>query len=206
MWILFNPPAASDEVQRVRHAMVEALKHSRFVIPSRDIEVCAPGTNRVGGSRRWTIKLSNIRLRLAKDYCGQHPGPCQVIPGFNRPHARRRHLEGADFVGFNDGLNTVFDRLAVSADIFSHNIAARCSRFYIRKGRCRRVRYTMSADDRGFRVFYFWDAGEDNDFVDYCGRKHAPRSEYPTGTPGLAQWRENVAKPKSPAARTPAVL
>lgn len=114
-----------------------------------------------------TIKLSNIRLRTPKPYCGNHAGPCVV----GRPgrHRRARYLEGRDWVDFNDLINDVLDRLNVSARVWT-------SICVIREGRDRRIDYDSSEGRQGE-----WD--KRGEMANYCGRE-APRSTYPAGTPG----------------------
>lgn len=114
-----------------------------------------------------TIKLSNIRLRVAKPYCGNHAGPCVV----GRPgrHRRARYLEGADWVEFNDLINDTLDHLNVSARVWT-------SVCVIREGRDRRIDYDSAQGRQGE-----WD--KRGVMANYCGRE-APRSTYPAGTPG----------------------
>src|SRR4029077_17151066 len=53
---------------------------------------------------RWReiVRIANLRLRVAKDYCGQHPDECLVNPFFTKKHRKSSNLEVADYVRFND--------------------------------------------------------------------------------------------------------
>lgn len=145
---------------------------------------------------RYVIEVRNVRLRERKEYCGQHPCACPVLP-FLKRHQTGRWLEGADWIGFNDMLNDVLDRCAVSADVWSYNREAGSGKYFIRRDEKRRTRY-MEAVIEGIDILAFrWDITFDPlDFEDYCGRK-APRSDFPYGTPGLAEWRRG----REPAVR-----
>jgi hypothetical protein len=102
-----------------------------------------------------------------------------------RPHRHSRCLEGTDWVAFNDLLNDVLDRLGLDADAWSYNREAHGGRYYIRRGRRRRVRYDEAWAAGVFGAFRRWAKAGPDDFEDHCGRE-APRSELPEGTPGLA--------------------
>lgn len=143
----------------------------------------------VWGRSKPGIKIENVRLRNKKDYCKQHPGPCPINPFFPvaPKHWRATYLEGADWVGFNDGLNDVLDRLHVDADVFSFNRESRARKFFIRKGKERRHSYFEEYPVLGRPEIAGWIAGDKDDFGDYCGVA-APRSSYTHGTPGFACW------------------
>lgn len=125
------------------------------------------------------IRLDPVRLFEKKDYCGNHPGPCLV--GGGRPHRHYPYLEGADWVAYNDLINTVLDRLGVVANV-------RSTVCVVRKGLRRRIRYdqySVTVEGYGFtRQFVDWvRVGGPECYEDWCGRK-APPSDYPDGTPG----------------------
>lgn len=136
-------------------AIERALASSRFTI---DPAITFEG--------KATIKLRSVRLRQAKPYCGNHAGPCRV--GRPSQHRRLRYLEGADWVEFNDLINNVLDQCEVSAKAWT-------SVCVIRVGRCRRVEYN------GYILNGEWHKTGKHE--DWCGRA-APRSTYPSGTPG----------------------
>lgn len=183
-------PGNPDERPRIRAEVMAWLEASRFTA-----EVT------LAHHYRWkyVVRVDNVRLRRRKDYCGQHPNECVVNPFFPKPHRSGRWLEGADFVGFNDGLNDLLDQLGVDADVWSFNreagkltpagLVTGGHRYFIRKGRCRRLDYDSDWQDvpgAGTGGFFYWVL--DGTFEDYVGRE-APRSSYPEGTPGLADWR-----------------
>jgi hypothetical protein len=102
-----------------------------------------------------------------------------VRPGGERPHKHTKNLEGADWVAFNDMLNDMLDALSVSADVGS-------SLCIIRKGGARRVEYRGHLLGNG--IDSEWD--KDSDFYEsHLGETNVPRSEYPTDTPGIAEWK-----------------
>lgn len=124
------------------------------------------------------VKLSQVRLLESKPYCGSHPGAC-VVGG--QRHARRNCLEGADWIGLNEMVNDVLDILNLSADVASIVCI-------VRKGPCRRIRYDMfQQNGRGDMEWY-----KDGGLMDYedCRCRDCPKTEFPEGTPGLAEWRK----------------
>jgi hypothetical protein len=135
---------------------------------------------------RWGVKVENVRKRVRSHYCGQHPNECQA--GGGRQKRTGFWLEGSDWVGFNDGLNDLLDRLGVSADVWSSNRESMPGgRYYVRRKRCRRTNYESECAGGWGRVFFLW-SHQNPDFEDCCG-KEAPRSHYPDGTPGVPDWR-----------------
>lgn len=121
------------------------------------------------------ITIHDVRLKEKKDYCGNHPFACPVRP-FETKHKKLKYLEGADWVGFNDMVNDVLDSLEVAANVQS-------SLVIIRKGNKRAVRYWGHATNF-FNNEWNKDTG---DFENWIGRK-APRSQFPEGTPGIAEY------------------
>lgn len=118
------------------------------------------------------IRLIGVRLRSRKEYCGNHPGACNLP---DRKHRITPYLEGADWVEFNDLLNQALDDLEMSCRIWS--IAC-----VIRIGRRRRTVYDQQ---RGFGANDDWARYADtSEYVDYCGRD-APPSWFPPDTPGI---------------------
>lgn len=138
--------------------------------------------------RIWGVKISTVRLRRKKDYCGAHPGPClALVP---RKHMKARFLEGLDWVGFNAMLNDLCDAHAFDCDVFSYNREASCNgRYFIRRGTRRRVKYPFGETTRfGFRGVVLWEQGEDDCFEDHVGKPH-PKVRWQddaAGTPGFA--------------------
>jgi hypothetical protein len=154
------------EARRVADMLLEALPPTRFVC---DVHV----------DDERTIRLGPVRLFRKKDYCGNHPGPCPLRVGGHRPHLIRNYLEGADWVAFNDLINTLLDRMKVEARVSS-------TACVVRKGRRRRVRYGQSF----IGIATDWTrVGDDVDYEDWYGRRGAPASWYPPGTPGLYSTR-----------------
>jgi hypothetical protein len=116
------------------------------------------------------IRIRDVRLKDKKRYCGNHPNACDIEGG-----RMGKFLEGLDWVEFNDRLNDVLDRLNLSARIFSDV----CE---VRDGRERRINYGSIYRHN----FFEWEKkGSPSDYEDWCGKKGAPASDYPFGTPGL---------------------
>ncbi len=122
------------------------------------------------------VKIRNVRLKQNKDYCGNHPFTCPIRPWGNEKHKKLNYLEGADWVGFNDMVNDVLDKLNVSADVASSLVK-------IRKGEIRAVEYWGHA----LNPFNNEWNKEGEEFQNLLGKK-APRSKYPEGTPGIAEY------------------
>lgn len=151
---------ASDIAVAIR----KKLRNSRFTAL---VEVC--------GSRRPWVKITEVRLKKKKSYCGNHPGACQLV--FGKKDKILPYLEGADWVDFNDRINDVLDRLGVSAYVDT----AVC---VIRKGTLRRTEYLQRERGSGLgNDDWARDAPADR-WEEHLGKK-APRSEFPMGTPGI---------------------
>lgn len=130
------------------------------------------------------IEIGKVRLRVAKDYCGNHPLPCPVRPWQpHQAHKKLTYLEGADWVAFNDMLNDVLDKLKVSADVASSHVI-------IRKGYARCVEYDAQIRPNGIDAEWTKDS---NMFANYTGQI-APRAGYPNGTPGIPEYLTSKAK------------
>lgn len=177
MWI---KPKHDKDLRRMMISIPKWLRRSRFTAVLSTMR--HPSEHFIG------IKIECVRLIRKKDYCGQHAGPCPVNPIFARPHRHYHYLEGADWVGFNDGLNSVLDRLKIAADVWSYNRDSRQHRFFIRKGRCRQTEYYHEYAGR----VVGWLSLDDG-FRDYCGQK-APSSGFTDGTPGIPDWRPSAEK------------
>lgn len=85
-------------------------------------------------SRHDLVNIQQVRLRASKAYCGSHPCGCEGDP--KKRDKKAAHLEGADWVEFNDRLNTVLDGLGAHARIES-------SQVHLREAGKRRVVYTQ---------------------------------------------------------------
>jgi hypothetical protein len=163
-----------SELAPIREAILAELEQSRFTARVYELNHYR---------YRTCLCIDTIRLRHPKLYCGQHPGPCLAL--FPKPERRYAYLEGADWIGWNDMLNTVLDRLGVEAKVWSLNREAIKSYFLIRDGCRRRVCYEYEVV--GLNAVG-WAEASDDDFEHWIG-KEAPRSCFPDGTPGLAEWR-----------------
>lgn len=167
----------AGELQRAIDASrfsADVVTHYEIPDHARDwpsyIKRVAARNKRIGAG----IKIETVRLRERKAYCGAHPASCEIT---GERHARHTYLEGADWVEFDDLVNNVLDRLDVSAHVFT----AICE---IRRGRMRRITYGCSYPNM-FRRISQWDrVGDDTDYADYAGSSEAPRSDFPSGTPG----------------------
>lgn len=176
MWLIPTKDEAGQKVDREKMAkqLKAAVEKSRFVVHDWDLMKY----------RDWTpgLKVMNVRLRKKKDYCGQHPGPCLAL-GPQR-HRKGTWLEGADWVGFNNLINDLFDRLGYSVNVFSFNREGHSGKYYIRRGLLRRVRYDMQTHYNYGRQFSLWREAVDTDFRNCCGEK-PPEALFPDDTPGI---------------------
>lgn len=116
---------------------------------------------RVESKKHYRLVFSKVRLREAKLYCGQHPGPCAV-----GPKRKSTCLEWDDWVRFNDIVNDVLDKANVSADVWSNpqELLDKGRRFWIRRGTQRRVKWDWHyADPRDERI-RAWNHGSEDQF------------------------------------------
>lgn len=138
------------------------------------------------------IRLRNIRLRTKKFYCGQHAGPCPIRPfGGEKKHTKSRYLEGADWVGFDDMLNDILDRHRMEATIWSAGLEFK-EKFFVRLHQQRRTIYPAHWERQFDTDFMVWDCAVDaGGFTakHFGTTRDVQRSEYPEGTPGIAEWR-----------------
>ena len=128
------------------------------------------------------INISLVRLKTAKPYCGNHAKACeQEQQGDCSAHAKRKFLEGADWVEFNDMVNDVLDAVGCNA-------LAASSLVEIRQAKKRRTVYeaTFSRGIRGMANFeWVWDMrGTPAHYQDRRGMS-SPASTFPEGTPGI---------------------
>lgn len=136
----------------IRARILEALVDSRF---EATIEVV----------QTWLLELPRVRLKDRKEYCGNHPGECQVSPFGERPKKRTKFLEWDDWVEFHGIVNDVLDQHQVSADVWSKPQDAK-GKFYMRRGRQRRHRYEWDARVGSFgREIRVWNLGTPDQFV-----------------------------------------
>ncbi len=173
---------------RVRKKLWRKLEASRFDVGGPDgvrvEEKGRPGREKfsvVVGNNRGGGYFGGIRLREAKDNCGNHPGPCVLT---FKPHKVNKYLEGRDWVALNDMVNDVLDAAGVDG-------WAGTSLVTIRQGRRRRVHY--GATYARYPHMDWEKDGSSADYEDHCGKK-APRSRCPADTPGLVGWRRRRAR------------
>jgi hypothetical protein len=154
--------ASSISAETVRTRLLEALEHSRF---SARLEIVDVGGKLYGRG----IVVKPVRLREAKPYCGQHPGECQVVLGFERPKRRGRWLEWEDWVDFNNLVNAVLDKMKVkTADVWSvpQEALDTGKKMWIRRhGLGGRRRYDWDPQPSSFgRELRIWNHGTDDQF------------------------------------------
>jgi hypothetical protein len=113
-----------------------------------------------------TIFVQQVRLTQAKEYCGQHPGECVVIPGFQRKKKRMRYLEWDDWIQFNNLVNDVLDKGRVKAEVWSTPMENldKGKKFWIRKGLLRRVKYDYREVPTGGVPIRIWNTGSPDQF------------------------------------------
>lgn len=174
MWLKFQ---SERDRSRFLVRFEKLSPQSRFIVGTRSV---APN---------FKLYLGSIRLWRKKDYCGQHPGPCLPSPLGERPHKRGSWLEGSDWVGFNDLLNDICDKLNLTVDIWSHNREAHSGKYWIRQGARRRTGY-LHEWTWGVR---HWAKEQDSDFED-CRGQVSLVSNVSDGTPGIPHWRRSMEK------------
>lgn len=177
MWLYTT---SRDDLMKINRALLGRKVDSRFRFDLED-KVCRYTSRKPG------LQISNVRLLHKKDYCGAHPGECQLNPFFQKPHMKASYLEGLDWVGFNKMLNDTIDALGLEAWIYSFNREARVHRYFIRRGRLRLWNYEMEMVFNGFNTFYHWATPKLEDYGDHVG-KPSPNDEYPDG-PGHPVWK-----------------
>ncbi len=122
------------------------------------------------------VKIEQVRLRVGKEFCGNHPAACEVG---NPTHRKGAYLEGADWVQFNDELNNILDRMGVSARVESAQVI-------LRKGPLRRTHYGHRYPSAGRNAE--WKRGSDREW-DWQNHRYAkknlPVSTFDEGTPGM---------------------
>lgn len=114
------------------------------------------------------INISTIRLKKAKQYCGNHAGPCLLT--FELPKKKYKYLEGADWVEFNDTINDFLDKKKLSAVVESAEVRVRLNNM-------RRVYYS----DNGYGVWNKYGHADDYE----CGFKENLQTVFTYGTPGI---------------------
>ncbi len=110
------------------------------------------------------IEISRVRLKIAKPYCGQHAGPCQLS---NKPKPNSTFLEWEDWVRFNNLMNDICDELKLEATIWSvpRERLDVGKRMFVRRDRRRRVAYdTVPVTGRFGRTDYIWNHGTSDQF------------------------------------------
>jgi hypothetical protein len=172
MWII---PRGGESPEHLKDLVVDKMKLSRF---HAHVELGTLGKKDRG------VKITCVRLKRRKPYCGAHPGPCLNT---GRRHSNATFLEGLDWVGFNALLNDLLDAHSVNADVFSYNRETlKGGKYFVRVGRTRRVRYPYDVKDR----FAHWTQDRHDltlYFVDRCGKAPPPIDEALAlldGTPG----------------------
>lgn len=171
--IIEAPETVVSNPHAFLYGLVQFLEATRFLITECQVWPDKPRCKAF-------LTLSKIRLKASKPYCGNHPGPC-ALSG-HRPEKKGRSLEGADWISFNEAVNSYLDTHQVEALVTSRPLELR-KPLIIRKGRLRRVHYGCSYPFANGNAV--WEAeGLPQDYQDCIGRI-APPSEFPEKTPGI---------------------
>ncbi len=116
----------------------------------------------MGSKDRSCVLLKPVRLRARKPYCGNHPGPCEVL-GARKKNAT--YLEWDDWVAFHEIVNATLDVLGVEADVWSTPTDVQ-GKMWIRRGNKPRVRWdweeTYNSMGRAVRI---WNTGTPDQFA-----------------------------------------
>jgi hypothetical protein len=149
-----NIEGGQVQLDKVRNALTIRLARSRFRAEIQTGVV----------KDRPCIFLKPVRLRSPKPYCGNHPGPCEVIPGIQRRKPKATWLEWDDWVAFHKLVNAVLNRLRVKADVWSTPADVR-GKMWIRRDNKPRLKWdwteTYNSVGRAVRV---WNTGTDDQF------------------------------------------
>jgi hypothetical protein len=178
-------PKNDQDCYKIQYELLNNyLPISRFHIRTLELGM-HPRANRRGLS----LKISTVRLKKKKDYCGQHPNACVVNPFIGpKKHKITSYLEGTDWVAFNDMLNDLCDEHSIEADIWSESIEF-VGKMRIRKGQLRLHTYRSAPQSNGFVEFWHWDTNNPScDYSNRFGQLTRERSDYPNGTPGIPEW------------------
>lgn len=112
------------------------------------------------------IEVTRVRLTKAKEYCGQHAGPCQVNRFVQRKRKVMTYLEFDDWIAFHGVVNDVLDKLKVEADVFTRPLETRGKMFVRRVRLGRRVVYDYDVVDVSYgREVHAWNLGTPDQFA-----------------------------------------
>jgi hypothetical protein len=158
---------SSHDIDRVRrHLEDKVAKDGRFRIGtlSQGVSALTRKERREAVVEMWevpTLYLQRIRLKEAKPYCGNHPGPC-VLTGQKKPTSTL--MEWDDWVAFHTLVNKVLDQLHVKANVWTLPYDVK-GKMWIRKGTHARVRwdYTEEYDGR-IQPLRHWNVGTPDQF------------------------------------------
>jgi len=175
----------------VQWLIQKKLDVSRF--SCRMEEVKSPVKRRLAP---YCLKISTVRLRKKKDYCGAHAGPCVVNPFREGKHKHACWLEGVDWVAFSHMINSVCDDNDIDADFWSQSFEFK-GKMWIRRGKLRRVAYRSIWIPNSFSFNggnEVWDTKvDDDDFENRIG-KESDIPKYPAGTPGIPEYDPEKAE------------
>jgi hypothetical protein len=173
-----------DDVMKISIKNKSADPTKVALVIQRYIDNNSRFTGEVDLIGKTVIKIRNIRLRDSRKYCGNHPNECE-FPG--APLRKSKYLEGADWVEFNDTINDILDALAVDANVAT----AVCK---VRKNKKRRMYYGSHMHGN----FWQWNMDEEDDCYENWIHRSAPNSEYPFGTPGVYErkneWTHEIGR------------
>ena len=112
-----------------------------------------------------SIKVSRVRLKRAKPYCGNHPGTCEVDPFTGKEPKRKkaRFLEWDDWVRFHRIVNAALNRFRAHADVWSNPHDVR-GKMWIRKGTKPRRRWDWTEQLMHGRTVRIWNQGTADQF------------------------------------------
>lgn len=145
---LKNADISYANADRLATKIATAATQAGFLV--RDMQVVETSTLR-------RIEMRKIRLKEAKEFCGQHAGPCVTFTSKPRPVSHL--LEGDDWIRFNDVVNDVIDGFEsiVNAQVTVFSTRVVKGRFIIRHpehGRRIRWDYVDLNADQAHRPFY----------------------------------------------------
>lgn len=121
------------------------------------------GMKRNSPMPRHKIEITRVRLKKAKPYCGNHPGPC-VADGRKKPNTT--FLEWGDWVAFHAIVNAILNIPVFEADVWSlpQDVAGK---MWIRKNNQPRLRwdYEDQTPPGAFHPRRIWNVGTPDQFL-----------------------------------------
>jgi hypothetical protein len=163
-----NPSMTDSQLTQFRAELKAKLEaDGRFKVPGEIREIRAQFGRGKARVSNWVLEMKYVRLNKAKEYCGQHPGECQIGPFGAREKRKSSCLEWNDWIEFNALVNDVLDAFGQPAEVWSvpMELMDKGKKFFIRLDNKRRVEYDWHERAMSYgRVARVWDHGSPSQF------------------------------------------